>query len=180
MLVCFDVFIVQTCLQTCQRPQKSVLLVHLHVTLVSSVHAASWSAVAYAWPQSTEALLKMHNPGREQHISALVSVQVAPRSRIDKDEQAMWWPQAGINAAAASHSPKRKVPWSVTKQSMKWREWLWMLMQPYHTRSNWPLLCHGTASTLQHIWLEKCQARPIMCQPLQKWVRNCRAESNSL
>ena len=37
-----------------------------------------------------------------------VNVKDAPPSRIDKNEQDMWWPQAGINAAAASHSPKQK------------------------------------------------------------------------
>ncbi len=52
----------------------------------------------------------MHNTGTgTANLShCFVNVQDAPRSRIDKDEQDMWWPRAGINAAAASHSPKRK------------------------------------------------------------------------
>ena len=48
-----------------------------------------------------------------------VNVQDAPRSRIDKDEQDMWWPQAGINAAAASHSPKRKTGTIEFDQALK-------------------------------------------------------------
>lgn len=43
----------------------------------------------------------------------------APRSRIDKDEQDMWWPQAGFNAAAASHSPKRKASTTEWDQAVK-------------------------------------------------------------
>ena len=74
---------------------------------------------ACAWPQSTADLLKMHNTGREQRISAIVNVQDAPRSRIDKDEQAMWWPQASINAAAASPSPKRKAGTIECDQAVK-------------------------------------------------------------
>ena len=52
----------------------------------------------------------MHNTGTgTANLShCFVNVQDAPRIRSDKDEQDMWWPQAGINAAAASHSPKRK------------------------------------------------------------------------
>ena len=86
-----------------------------------SVHAASWYAVAYAWLQSTEYLLKMHNTGMGtaylSHCS--VNVQDAPRSQIDKDEQDMWWPQASINAAAASHSPKRKAGTIECDQAVK-------------------------------------------------------------
>ncbi len=52
----------------------------------------------------------MHNTGTgTANLShCFVNVQDAPRIRFDKDEQDMWWPQAGINAAAASHSPKQK------------------------------------------------------------------------
>ena len=52
----------------------------------------------------------LHNTGMgTAYLShCFVNAQDAPRSRIDKDEQDMWWPQAGINAAAASHSPKQK------------------------------------------------------------------------
>lgn len=41
----------------------------------------------------------------------------APRSRIDKDEQDMWWPQAGISAS--SHSPKRKASTTEWDQAVK-------------------------------------------------------------
>lgn len=36
-----------------------------------------------------------------------------------QDEQHMWWPQAGISAAAASHSPKRKAGTIECDQAVK-------------------------------------------------------------
>ncbi|DBA95900.1 TPA: hypothetical protein ACH3X1_001434 [Trebouxia sp. C0004] len=88
---------------------------------ITSVHAASWYAVAYAWLRSTEDLSEMHNTGMgTAYLShCFVNVQDAPRSRIDKDEQDMWWPQAGFNAAAASHSPKRKASTTEWDQAVK-------------------------------------------------------------
>ena len=63
----------------------------------------------------------MHNTGvgTVSLSHCCVNVQDAPRSRIDKDEQDMWWPQAGINAAAASHSPKRKAGTIECDQAVK-------------------------------------------------------------
>ena len=85
------------------------------------MHAASWYAVAYAWLRSTEDLSEMHNTGMGTvYLShCFVNVQDAPRSRIDKDEQDMWWPQAGFNAAAASHSPQRKASTTEWDQAVK-------------------------------------------------------------
>ena len=51
-----------------------------------------------------------------------VNVQDAPRNRINKDERDMWWPQAGFNAAAASHSSKRKVSTIEWDQALKGKE----------------------------------------------------------
>ena len=36
------------------------------------------------------------------------NTQDAPISRIDKDEENLWWPQASSNVAGASYSPRDK------------------------------------------------------------------------
>ncbi|DBA83740.1 TPA: hypothetical protein ACH3X1_006271 [Trebouxia sp. C0004] len=95
----------------------------------------------------------------------------APRSRIEKDEQDMWWPQAGINAAAASHSLKRKAGTIECDQAVKGIE-----KMALHVNANIPHKDQlATFVPWQSIHLTahlagKCKARLLMCQPLQRWV----------
>ena len=86
---------------------------------VCSILVGCCICMAAAMQQSIEALLKMHNTGMgTAYLSrCFVNVQDAPRSRIDKNEQDMWWPQAGNSAS--SHSPKRKASTTEWDQAVK-------------------------------------------------------------
>ena len=112
-------------------------------------------------------LLKIHNTGMGTAYlrHCFVNVQDAPRCRIDKDEQDMWWPQAGINAAAASHSPKRKVGTIECDQAVKGIE-----KMALHANANIPhkdqlatFVPWQSIHFAAHIWLGKCKARLIIC-----------------
>ena len=62
----------------------------------------------------------LHNTGMgtAYRSQCFVNVQDAPRSRIDKDERDMWWPQeASMLLLLAIHQSGKLVPLSVTKQS---------------------------------------------------------------
>ena len=74
---------------------------------------------AYAWLQSTEDWLKMHNTGREQHISASAlwmsrMHQIVELTRMTKPCGGL--KQAAVLLLPAIHQSEKPVPLSVTMQ----------------------------------------------------------------
>ena len=127
--LCF-IWTMNTSKQTTMRCVLSSLLpVNSKMSAVIKILCCSCICILHRLPvcmQHHGMLLHMHGcspfmtcTGTAYLSHRFVNVQDAPRSRIDKNEQDMWWPQAGFNAAAASHSPKRKASTTEWEQAVK-------------------------------------------------------------